>query len=150
MIDYQQFVETLFDTNKIKKETPWETRWMEAQSICGIEVDNANPEYRTALQQFFFERNNYEFQEYWTGRKYLAQLSDSINLDPSEDATDIDKVFETKGKNFDRIKALSARLKELEKLLYLENAEVKDAALAGKAKSLFAAGPLERRNAKRN
>jgi hypothetical protein len=145
MIDYKPFIEILFDTDKIRRETHWRERWEKAQKMSDMVVDDADKDFRQQLQAHFFENGTYEFQEYWTGRKYLAQLSDSVGLEPSEDETNIDKIFEVKGKNFDKIKPLTERLKELEKVIWIENETLKNATLAGKAESIYHAGPLERR-----
>ena len=145
---YQEFIKALLDTVNIKKEVPWKQRWVLAEASFGQSVDDKDKEYRENLQEYFFENGSYEFQEYWTGRKYLAQLSDSVGLEPDDESLDIDKVYEMKGKNFSRIEPLCKRLKDLEKIVFLENDDVKNIALAGKAESIYHGGPLERRNKK--
>lgn len=145
---YEVFIKALLDVVNVKREIPWKQRWILAEGVFGESVDDADKDYRTNLQEYFFESGSYEFQEYWTGRKYLAQLSDSVGLEPDDEIQDIDKVYEMKGKNFSRIEPLCKRLKELEKNVFLENDDVKNIALAGKAESIYHAGPLERRNKK--
>ena len=143
---YEKFIEALLDVVNVKKEVSWKQRWILAEGVFGETVDDKEKQYREELQQYFFEKGGYEFHEYWTGKKYLAQLSDSVSLEPDEEESDIDKIYDMKGKNFSRIKPLCERLKELEKIVFLENDDIKSAALAGKAVSKYHAGPLERRN----
>jgi len=144
MIDYKEFIEALLDTVNIKKEVPWRERWRLAEIKAKVTVDDSDTEYRNQIQKYFFEKGSFEFQEYWTSRKYFAQLSDSVGLEPDAEA-DMDKVYEVKGKNWARLQPVADRMKELEKIVFLENEDLKSAVLAGKAESLYHAGPLERR-----
>jgi len=149
MIDYKEFIAALLDTVNIKKDVAWSERWRLAEIKAKLTVDGSDKDYRTQVQVYFFENGSYEFQEYWTTRKYFAQLSDSVGLEPDEES-DIDKVFDVKGKNWARLQPVAERMKELEKIVFLENEDLKDAALVGKAESLYHAGPLERRIKKPN
>jgi len=145
---YQEFIKALLDTTDVKKDVSWKERWRLAEIKAGFSVDGSDPDYRHELQKWFFENGSYEFQEYWTTRKYFAQLCDSVGLEPDEES-DMDKVYETKGKNQAKLEPVAKRLKDLEIIVFLEQDDIKSAVLAGKADSLYHAGPLERRNKKK-
>ena len=149
MTDYKDFIAALLDTVNVKKEVLWSERWRLAEIKANLTVDGSDTEYRHQLQKWFFENGSYEFQEYWTTRKYFAQLNDSVALEPDEEA-DMDKVYETKGKNQAKLEPVAKRLKDLEVIVFFGNDDLKDAVLVGKAESLYHEGPLERRIKRRD
>lgn len=146
MIDYKEFIDALFDTSTLRRDSLWEERWAEAEKKIGKTVDSTDDDFRNQLGEYFFLSGNYELQEYYVGKRHLAMLLNSVAQMPATtDTFTLDKAFDVQGKNFDRIPSVTDRLKELEDLLFGKNIDIRKMALEAKAESMSHEGPLERR-----
>lgn len=100
-----------------------------AQSDLAAWAKECGLEYGTDLffeqvSDFLTQNRHYELQEYFAGREYYRQMAESLTDEPTAHGKDLEQAFQVKKKNFDSLAQISARLRELEVMLFGKSAEL--------------------------